>query len=89
VPYPAQHAPPYITPPPNLPCAGKTLRDNLTILGPHVLPLREQWKVLLSMARRRGAAEANRLADRFGVARLPFAKSGRYERPAIYVSLLL
>jgi hypothetical protein len=67
--------------------AGKTLRDNLTMLGAHVLPLREQFRVLYSLALRRGAAAANALADRFSIARLPFAKStgGRYERPATYV----
>jgi hypothetical protein len=55
------------------------------MLGPHVLPMREQFKVLFSIAQRRAAAAANALADRYGVARLPFAKSGRFERPPVYV----
>lgn len=67
--------------------AGKTLRDNLTMLGPHVLPLREAVRVLYSLALRRAVATANRFADRTGMARLPFSKApdGRYERPSIYV----
>ena len=73
--------------PPPPPAAGKTLRDNLTMLGPHVLPLREQMKVLGSLGLRRYTAVVNMLADRVGLARLPFAKAadGRYERPATYV----
>ena len=57
------------------------------MLGPHVLPLREQFKVLYSLALRRAAATANKFADRAGMSRLPFAKApdGRYERPLTYV----
>ena len=57
------------------------------MLGPHVLPLREQLKVLVSLAMRRATAAANTLADRMGIASLPLAKApnGRYERPATYV----
>ena len=60
------------------------------MLGPHVLPLREQLQVLYSLALRRGIPIANRFADRIGLSRLPFAMSasGRYERPPTYVRRL-
>lgn len=53
--------------------AGKVLRDNLTILGPAVLPIREQAKVLISLAARKGVTWLNAWADRNKVAHLPFA----------------
>ena len=66
--------------------AAKTLRDNLTILGPHVLPIREQARVLASIAARRVAAALNDAAGRLGIKRLPFSgEGGRYVRPPVYV----
>ena len=66
--------------------AAKTLRDNLTILGPHVLPIREQARVLASIAARRVAAALNGAAGRLGIKRLPFSgDGGRYARPPVYV----
>jgi hypothetical protein len=67
--------------------AAKTLRDNLTVLGPHVLPVREQAKVLISMARRKLTTVANAWADKAGVKHLPFAPSdtGRYPKHSVYI----
>jgi hypothetical protein len=66
--------------------AAKTLRDNLTLLGPHVLPIREQAKVLLSIASRRIATALNDAADALGVAKLPLTGStGRLAKPPVYV----
>ena len=66
--------------------AAKTLRDNLTILGPHVLPIREQARVVASVAARRVVAALNDAAGRLGIKHLPFAGAGgRYARPAVYV----
>jgi hypothetical protein len=67
--------------------AGRALKDNLTILGPQILPVREQAKVLFSMARRRLVPVVNGVADRLGLARIPFCgtESGRLEKNPVYV----
>ena len=67
--------------------AGKTLRDNLTVLGPRVLPVREQARVVLNVLHRRVVAAVNKWADSMKVARLPgsAADSGRWARPPVYV----
>ena len=66
--------------------AAKTLRDNLTLLGPHVLPIREQARVVWSYAARHVVAALNAAADRWAVKRLPLAgDTGRYAKPAVYV----
>ena len=67
--------------------AAKTLRDNLTVLGPHVLPIREQVRVVWSYAARAAVAAVNAAAERWGVKRLPgaTAASGLLEKPAVYV----
>lgn len=53
--------------------AGKALQANLTILGPYVLPIREQVKALWSYAHRWFARTANNFADQRGWRALPFA----------------
>jgi 3-ketoacyl-CoA synthase len=66
--------------------AAKTLRDNLTLLGPHVLPIREQARVLLSIATRRIATALNDAADTLGLAKLPLTGgTGRIAKPPVYV----
>jgi len=56
--------------------AGKALRDNLTLMGPAVLPLSEQIKVVLSLARRKVVTAVNAWADRAGIKRLPGSGGG-------------
>lgn len=56
--------------------AGRALKDNLTLLGPHVLPLREQLSVVYTEVLRRGAKWLRAYAARnkwseAAVARLP------------------
>ncbi len=53
--------------------AGKALQANLTILGPYVLPIREQVKALWSYAHRWLARTANSVADERGWKALPFS----------------
>lgn len=53
--------------------AAKVLRDNLTLLGPHVLPVREQVKVVASLFARKAATFLNAWADKSGVKHLPLA----------------
>ena len=68
--------------------AGKTLRDNLTVLGPRILPVREQARVVLNVIRRRIVTEVNKLADTWKLSALPFAApggNGRWARPPVYV----
>ena len=55
--------------------AGKALLTNLTILGPRILPIREQLKVVVSIAHRWLVNAANKTADARGWAALPFALS--------------
>jgi 3-ketoacyl-CoA synthase len=65
--------------------AAKTLRDNLTMLGPHVLPLREMFQVVLSLTHRRVATTLNKLADKLKLS-IPFTNSnGRLEIPSVYI----
>jgi len=52
--------------------AGKALQANLTILGPYVLPIREQVKAVWSFAHRWLARTANSVADKRGWSALPF-----------------
>jgi predicted naringenin-chalcone synthase len=66
--------------------AAKTLRDNLTILGPHVLPIREQARVVASYTARAIVSFINDTATKWGIKNLPFAgKTGLLEKPAVYV----
>lgn len=67
--------------------AGRLLRDNLTVLGPHVLPLSEQAKVAWSILVRSICKQVNSLADEYRWARVPFgdAKTGRLDVPNAYV----
>lgn len=71
-----------------VPVAGKLLRDNLTVLGPRILPIREQARVVLSVLARRAVAAVNAAADAAKLGRLPFAAAGgdgRYAKPPVYV----
>ena len=54
--------------------AGRALKTNFTLLGPYVLPVREQVRVVWSIFRRAAAARINRLADSLlgAAASLPF-----------------
>ena len=63
--------------------AGKTMRDNFTILGPQVLPIREQLKFGLNFAARRAVPRLNSLAEALKV-RIPFTDSGRLVKPPLY-----
>ena len=69
-----------------VPVAGKLLRDNLTVLGPRILPLREQARVALNVVARRAVVIVNSWADAAKLRRLPFAgETGRYAKPTVYV----
>jgi len=46
--------------------AGKALKQNLTIMGPHVLPMREQVKVLWSLVFARVCSGVRKLAEKQG-----------------------
>jgi predicted naringenin-chalcone synthase len=65
--------------------AGKALKDNLTILGTTVLPIREQLGVVGSIAWWRATKVLNATADAWRVAHIPFTKTGRFEKVAVYV----
>lgn len=51
--------------------AGSALKNNLTILGPQILPIREQAKVLWSMAKRKLIPVINSAADAVGMRNIP------------------
>jgi len=57
--------------------AGTTMRDNFTVLGPHVLPIREQLKFGANYIARRSAPTLNRWAEALGL-------SARLTRPQLY-----
>lgn len=64
--------------------AGKTMRDNFTLLGPQVLPVREQLKFGVNFAARRAVPAINRLAETLKI-RIPFTGgSGRLTKPELY-----
>lgn len=52
--------------------AGRALKTNFTLLGPYVLPVREQIRVVWSILRRAAAVRINRAADSLGLGSLPF-----------------
>ena len=63
--------------------AGKALVTNFTILGPHVLPIREQLKTVLSLAHRYVIKQLNHYADLYHLTSLPLAsKEGPAESPS-------
>ena len=73
--------------------AGRALTNNLTVLGPQILPIREQIKVVWSIVRRAATPHLNRLAVRVGLASAP-SKTGSdpsasappfFEKPPVYV----
>jgi predicted naringenin-chalcone synthase len=64
--------------------AGKALVTNFTILGPRVLPIREQLTVVMSLAHRWIIKQANRYADAYGIKALPFSRfDGLPESPEL------
>ena len=46
--------------------AGKALKSNLVMMGPHVLPFREQMKVLWSMILKGVCTELGKVATKRG-----------------------
>jgi hypothetical protein len=64
--------------------AGKTMRDNFTVLGPQVLPIREQLKFGLNFAARKAVPRLNKLADALKL-RIPFTATGHLPKPPVYV----
>jgi 3-ketoacyl-CoA synthase len=65
--------------------AGKALKHNLTLMGPRVLPLSEQAKVVVSIVTKKLAAMTNGLADSLGVKAIPGTASGRFGKVELYV----
>lgn len=65
--------------------AGKTMRDNFTMLGPEVLPVREQLKFGVNFAVRRLVPALNSVANALGVKRIPLTATGRIARPPVYM----
>ena len=65
--------------------AGSALKDNLTILGPQILPVREQAKVIYSIVLRKFLPFLNKVADTLNIKSIPGTSTGRFTKPSMYV----